>query len=326
MRRGEPGGVRWPRRGLEVGGFLSLAGALLVLAACAAEGENRARAGSSSPAQRVATSGAQPSPAASGATSLEVRVASFNVRWEGLDDGPDAWEQRRDLVAKVLRQESPDSVGLQEPSPRQVDDILSALPHHAAFTYDRSTEPILYRTDRFRLAESGGFLLFAGTALPGSRRTCTWVRLIEIKTGRAYYHYNVHLDHRLQDSRWTSARRLSEQIAARSHLDPLVVTGDFNAREDSPTLSFLKGEGSVRDEKDVPFESALPLVDTFRVVSPDATAGTTRGVLGIGRGRKIDYVLVEPTTEVIEARILTDPIDGRYPSDHFPVTARVRWR
>ena len=40
----------------------------------------------------------------------------------------------------------------------------------------------------------------------------------------------------------------------------------------------------------------------------------------------IDYVLVGsvPQVEVLDAAIDIRNVEGRYPSDHFPVTARVR--
>jgi len=41
---------------------------------------------------------------------------------------------------------------------------------------------------------------------------------------------------------------------------------------------------------------------------------------------EIDYVFVEPGAEVIEAAIVRSSRDGRSPSDHFPVTARIRFR
>ena len=41
-------------------------------------------------------------------------------------------------------------------------------------------------------------------------------------------------------------------------------------------------------------------------------------------GEKIDYVLVQPATEVLHAEIVRLSQDRRYPSDHFPVVARIR--
>ena len=39
---------------------------------------------------------------------------------------------------------------------------------------------------------------------------------------------------------------------------------------------------------------------------------------------KIDYVFAPRHVRVLDARILRDQRDGRFPSDHFPVTARLR--
>jgi endonuclease/exonuclease/phosphatase family metal-dependent hydrolase len=44
---------------------------------------------------------------------------------------------------------------------------------------------------------------------------------------------------------------------------------------------------------------------------------------GVTTGDKIDYVLVPPGTEVLEAAIVRTSRNDRYPSDHFPVVARV---
>jgi endonuclease/exonuclease/phosphatase family metal-dependent hydrolase len=56
-------------------------------------------------------------------------------------------------------------------------------------------------------------------------------------------------------------------------------------------------------------------------------AGTFSGfVMGTVNGPKIDYILVPPGTEVLAAEIIRTSRDERYPSDHFPVSARVRLR
>jgi endonuclease/exonuclease/phosphatase family metal-dependent hydrolase len=67
------------------------------------------------------------------------------------------------------------------------------------------------------------------------------------------------------------------------------------------------------------------MVDTFRVLHPDVKdVRTGHGFKGMRQGNKIDYVFVPPGTKVLEAEILYDNVDGRYPSDHYPVDARFR--
>jgi len=54
-------------------------------------------------------------------------AVSHNVRHQVLDDGRDAWENRRDGVVEQLRSVSPDILGLQESTGRQQRDIERAL-------------------------------------------------------------------------------------------------------------------------------------------------------------------------------------------------------
>jgi endonuclease/exonuclease/phosphatase family metal-dependent hydrolase len=70
---------------------------------------------------------------------------------------------------------------------------------------------------------------------------------------------------------------------------------------------------------------SFPLRDSFRAVHPDATdTGTFSAFSGVTTGPKIDYIFVSPEVEVLEAAILRDHRGGQFPSDHFPVTAKIR--
>ena len=50
----------------------------------------------------------------------------------------------------------------------------------------------------------------------------------------------------------------------------------------------------------------------------------TSFAFGQTKGDKIDYVLVQPGTTVLDASIVRTAEGGHYPSDHFPVTARIQ--
>lgn len=166
----------------------------------------------------------------------------------------------------------------------------------------------------------------------GAMHFCTWVHVQDNSSGRAYYHYNVHLHgyngYLGVDVSRLSAIRLIQQIAARPTSDPFVVTGDFNAREDSATIRFLRGERHL-----LGYSNPIPLVDTYRVLHADAVdSGTGHDFKGNSDGRKIDYIFVEKSKlddrllTVDSAEIVRTEVDGRYPSDHYPVTAVVVWR
>jgi len=268
---------------------------------------------------------------------LDLGVMSFNIRYGSASDGDNRWELRRDLVAEVLRRHRPDVAGLQEALAWQLDELLAVLPHYATVGVGRDDgrrggefAPILFDTRRFRVDQQGTFWLSDTPELPGSKswgntlpRICTWVRLIEVPSRRGVYVYNVHLDHASRPSRECSAVLLAQRIAARTHRDPVLLTGDLNAGEESRTVGLLTGAAALPPAPGTG-PAFVPLVDTFRALHPDATGvGTYHGFAGRTDGEKIDYVFAPASAEVRAAAIVHDAPQGRYPSDHFPVIARL---
>jgi endonuclease/exonuclease/phosphatase family metal-dependent hydrolase len=253
-----------------------------------------------------------------------ITVLSFNIRYGTAKDGENEWTRRRAMVFDLLREQDADLIGLQEALDFQIDEIVAAAPGYATIGVGRDDggargefAAILFRKSRFRVAEAGTFWLSDTPTVPGSKtwgnditRICTWARLID-RDGRGFFLYNVHLDHQSQPSRERSTQLLRERIDARSFTtDPVLVTGDFNVGEANPALKTLLG----------------PFVDTFRAVRPhEKPAGTfTAFKFGNVEGDKIDYILAQPDTDVMHADILRFSREQRYPSDHFPVVARVR--
>jgi endonuclease/exonuclease/phosphatase family metal-dependent hydrolase len=269
---------------------------------------------------------------------LELKVMTFNIRYGTADDGENRWENRRQILIDVLKDNSPDVVGLQEALDFQISQIRQGLPefgHLGVARDDGKTKgeycAILYRLDHFKADESGTFWFSDTPDVAGSShwgnanvRICTWARLVERKTGAAFYLYNLHLDHVSQLSREKSAVLLAQRIHGRKHPDPFIVTGDFNAGETNPAILYLKGKMTL-GEGEGKSENPVPVVDTFRVLHPDANEVGTLHSYGANRkGEKIDYIFVPAGVQVIDAEIVRTQYNGRYPSDHFPVTARVR--
>jgi len=274
-----------------------------------------------------------------GAGELELRIMTFNIRYGSANDGENHWKNRKKMVCNVLRDHPSDVVGLQEALRFQIDTIREAHPVYGEIGVAREDgiiegeySCILYRTDRFGVGESGTFWFSDTPEIAGSNtwgnacvRICSWARLIETKTGKAFYIYNLHLDHVSQPSREKSAVLLAERIKNRRYKDPFVVTGDFNAGENNPVIKYLKSEITVEGPDRSKARTSVPMIDTFRVLHPDVKdVRTAHGFKGTRQGNKIDYVFVPPGTKVLEAEILYDNIDGQYPSDHFPVDARFR--
>ena len=259
-----------------------------------------------------------------------LHVMSFNIRYGTAKDGVNHWSERREMLFDVIRERDADLIGLQEALGFQIDEIVAAAPGYAVIGVGRDDaakagefSAILFKKDRFRVADAGTFWFSDTPEVPASKtwgnnitRICTWARFID-RDGRGFYHFNLHLDHESQPSRERSTLLLRQRIDARPFPgDPVIVTSDFNVGEKNPALAALVMKG----------DPATPFLDTYRVLYPDETVvGTFNGFkTGNTNGDKIDYVLVQPGAEVIAAEIIRTSRTDRYPSDHFPVAARIR--
>ena len=54
-------------------------------------------------------------------------VMTFNIRYGTAEDGPNAWGNRRSLVAEIIRRESPDVLAIQEGLAFQLEDLGDVL-------------------------------------------------------------------------------------------------------------------------------------------------------------------------------------------------------
>jgi endonuclease/exonuclease/phosphatase family metal-dependent hydrolase len=274
-----------------------------------------------------------------GKDGLELRIMSFNIRYGTANDGENHWKNRKEMVFDVLRDHKPDIVGLQEALDFQIAEICKALGKYGRIGVAREDgktdgefSALLYDINRFKVDESGTFWFSNTPEVPGSNhwgnacvRICTWARFIEKKSGKAFYHFNLHLDHVSQPSREKSAVLLARRIKDRKHPDPFILTGDFNTGENNPVVTYLKGKTTLTGADGRLSENPVPMVDTFRVLHPDVKdVRTAHAFRGTRKGNKIDYVFVPSSIKVLDAQILYDNVDGRYPSDHYPVNATIR--
>ena len=260
-----------------------------------------------------------------------VKVMSFNIRYGTAGDGDDHWDKRKEMVFDLISGQGADVVGVQEALDFQMDQIGQALRGYASVGVGRDDGVragewcgIFYRKDRFTAADSGTFWFSNSPWAPGTMhwgnkipRICTWVRLMEKKTQRAFYVYNLHFDHQSQPSRVKSAELLARRTAARDPKDPLVVMGDFNITLDNPAMLYLRRLGYPN--------APIELLDTWRLLHSDTKEPATfHGFKGGVEGANIDHILIEQPTEVLDVQVDMTHCDGRYPSDHYPVKATLK--
>lgn len=263
--------------------------------------------------------------------SIDLKTLCFNIRNGYGKDGENRWELRKALVAGVIAEQAPDIAGLQEVHHFQLEYLLEQLPDYRAVGLGRDGGthgeycPIFYRADRWLLIKSGTFWLSNTPDVPSAhwgnryKRICTWAWLEDRRSRRTLMVYNTHFDHESEAARKFSARRIMETIATWSSNLPFVLMGDFNADEESVVSEYLKGRAEIG------LPNPIPLVDTWRVIHPDnPESGTVSRFNGSMEPSKIDSIFTKPNDEVLSAEIIRDHREGRYPSDHYPVSASMR--
>ncbi|MBI4615446.1 MAG: endonuclease/exonuclease/phosphatase family protein [Planctomycetes bacterium] len=263
------------------------------------------------------------------AEDLDITVVTFNV-CVGIDPTPGRrWSQRRPLVVRILSEARPDIVGLQEDFFFQASEIGEALPGYERVGRGAFTEhlgefnSILYRKDLFRRIDWGVFWLSETPEKEASfawghpyPRTVVWCVLSVVdgaRKGTRLRVYNTHFPHRGDEPRRRSGETLAARIAADRAADalPAIAMGDLNAGVESPAYQALVGDGK-------------PLLDAFNLAADKANDhGTYHGYKGSPLWSRIDHILVTPGVRVERTRIVEDHEGDIYPSDHYPVLARL---
>ena len=261
--------------------------------------------------------------------NTEVKVLSFNIRYGTARDRTNAWNKRRDLTVETIRRFDPDLVGIQEAQWFQVKFLRDRLDGYAQISRSRSMDPsdercaILYRESRFVPLAVGHFMLSNepdrhssqswDAALP---RIATWARFRDKQNGRVLVFANTHFDHRGNLARQESWSVLQQELVKHARGRPVVLAGDFNQ-----DLSSLAAQPTAATST-----ARLGLQDTYTAAgNRKRHSGTFHGFKGIGQSWRIDGVFAHRGLTVLSATIDRWQENDRYPSDHFPVQAILRY-
>lgn len=265
---------------------------------------------------------------------MDFSVMTFNLRFNAASDGSNAWPFRSDRAAAAISRAGALVVGIQEGLYEMVTDLASRLPDYGWAGEGRRgrTEDefcaIFYRRDSLSVEAVGHFALSETPDRLGSvdwesacPRMCTWVLFQFLSDpSRRMLVFNTHLDHRSQEAREKGIALVCRKLQAlhRTKGAPALLMGDLNAKPDNPVLRFLRGEQPLGGQ-------TANLRDAF-LAAPQSEGGdgaTFHGFTGKTDGAPIDFIFGTEGVSFIRTFVDRSQIDGAYPSDHFPVIARI---
>lgn len=256
---------------------------------------------------------------------IPLKVMTFNVRYGTALDGPNAWPLRRDLLVETIRKYDPDILGTQETLEFQVEYMAENLSEYRWIGVGRDANgggehtAILYKHKVLLPIVSGNYWLSEDPEAPGSvswdsslTRMVTWIKFRHRETGTFFYYANTHFDHRGEEARQQSARLMLERIALLPPELPVIVTGDFNATAERSEPYRIFIDGGMKDAWTGADRQEGPATTWSGFKAPDPNSK-----------QRIDWILYRGPFSVEHCETVTHNEDGRYPSDHYPVFARM---
>ena len=255
-----------------------------------------------------------------------LKVMTFNSRYASAT-GANAWPKRREGVAKVIRDSKAALIGTQEGLHHQLVFLDQELKDLKWIGVGREGGKrgefmaIFYGHDRFEPLETQHFWLSdtpekVGSASWGNtvKRMVTWVKFRDRATKQEFYFWNTHFDHRSQNSREKSAELILRRVNALKTKLPVILVGDFNAvAKANRAYTTLTAEGAFHDSFAVAKEKVNGDWNTF-----NSFRKTQRSAL------RIDWVLTRGPLQVDRTETVLFKGYKQIPSDHQPVTARLR--
>jgi endonuclease/exonuclease/phosphatase family metal-dependent hydrolase len=252
-------------------------------------------------------------------------IMSYNLRFASTK-GPNAWPDRRPLMAECIRRVNPDVFGTQEGVYPQLQDIAVDQPGYdwiglgrdggskgefmAVFYRKARLQPLAF--DHFWLSDTPEVMasMTWGTA---HRRMVTWVQFQDRVTGKKFYLVNTHLDHQVQPARERGAALIRDRVSKLDDSIPVILTGDFNCDTNNTAYKTLTADGFFKDTWYTAKERKGEGLGTFN------------GFKEIPKNDvRIDWILTRGGVEASSTEIVTFTKDGQFPSDHFPLVTWLR--
>ncbi len=265
------------------------------------------------------------------ATSTQVNALSFNIRYNTPNDGENAWPHRKAHVAHLIQFHQVPVIGLQEATLGQLGDLKALLPEYdwlGRARDDGKTDSlgeyaaIMYDRTKLKVLDQGAFWCSLTPDKPSKGwdsslpRNVNWAQFKHHSAGQ-FYLFNAHFDHVGAQARAECAsllRQKVDELVANNH--PVIVMGDFNSVPADVPYKRLTNNS---EYSKVLFDAKL--VSKLAPYGPDFTF--TNFAITATDDDPIDYVFVSEDIKVNRFGVLSESLNGRLPSDHYPILVDI---
>ena len=251
-----------------------------------------------------------------------IKAISYNIRYNNPEDGLNVWENRRETVASLLKEENADFVGLQEVVYPQLQDLVEALKGYDHIGVGRKDGKTKGEYGPFSIKKKNisfwnPIPLVVETPETVSKgwdasleRICTYGLFQNRMTQEKIWVFNTHFDHRGVVARAKSIDLITKKVKALNQENlPLIITGDFNLTPDQAPIQKMQSD----------FEDVQK-----NLASSDPYYGTSNSFNTEKVSKKrIDYIFIKGLKALNAQHLYKKTPMGGWASDHHPVIVLI---
>ena len=247
----------------------------------------------------------------------KINIMTYNIRLDTEADGINIWENRKEGVLSLIKEESVDILGIQEGLPSQIEYLSKELDGYSMIGEGRDGRnngeysAIYYRNKKMNLIETETFWLSETPEMPSIGWDAAINRIVTLgifkikKSKKELIVYNTHFDHIGKIAREKSVGVILKHIKENDFQNrPLIVMGDFNLSPEDLPIELLSKEFN----------------DSFKLFPVKNPVGTFNGFdLDSKLLDRIDYIFTK-NVKITNYKHLDKKLSsGLWPSDHLPI-------
>lgn len=243
---------------------------------------------------------------------MKLNIITFNIRCCD-DENNNSIAERAPRLAAVTLPYDADIIGFQEYTPEWepfINEIYGGkYDIYSKYRCEDDPEgvPILWNRERFEVIKTGHFWLSDTPEVESKGwdevydcyRICVYVILKDRKSGEEFTVMNTHFG--FGDKGQSDSCRLIYDYSKRISGNKTFVIGDFNMIPES--VGYIE---MVKYFRDVNSLTVNDRTSTFHDYDPS-----------VDKNEHIDYCFIDEKIVPVSYAMITDRVDGKYPSDHF---------